>query len=60
MKPVDVKPTMYIGFNRENNKQGPKFKVGDHREYRNIKILCKSIKNTLQKAMFRIALKKFL
>ena len=30
MKPVDVKPSMYIDFNKENNKEGPKFKVGDH------------------------------
>ena len=30
MKPVDVKPNMYIDFNKENIKEGPKFKVGDH------------------------------
>ena len=30
MKPFDVKPTMYINFNKENNKEVPKFKVGAH------------------------------
>ena len=30
MKPVDVKPIMYNEFNKEDNKDGPKFKVGDH------------------------------
>ena len=30
MEPVDVNPSMYIDFNKENNKEGPKFKVGDH------------------------------
>ena len=29
MKPVDVKSSTYINFNKENNKDGPKFKVGD-------------------------------
>ena len=28
MKPVDVKPSIYIDFNKESNKEGPKFKVG--------------------------------
>ena len=39
MKHVDVKPSMYIEFNKENNKEGPKFKVVDHLRistYRNI------------------------
>ena len=28
---IKVKPVeMYIAFNKENNKKGPKFKVGDH------------------------------
>ena len=30
---------MYIDFNKENNKEGPKFKVGDHvriSKYKNI------------------------
>ena len=32
MKPADddVKSSMYIDFNKENNKESPKFKVGDH------------------------------
>ena len=30
MSPVDVKLSMYIDFNKENNKEDPKFKVGDH------------------------------
>ena len=29
MKPVDVKSRTYFNFNRENNREGPKFKVGD-------------------------------
>ena len=39
MKPVDVKPSIYIDFNKENNKQGSKFKVSDHErisKYNNI------------------------
>ena len=39
MKPVDVKPSMYVDFNKENYKEGPKFKVGDHvriSKYKNI------------------------
>ena len=30
MKYVDVKPSIYIDFNKENNKESPKYKVGDH------------------------------
>ena len=29
MKPVDVKPSMYIDFNKENNKASSNFKIGD-------------------------------
>ena len=29
MKPVDVKPSIYIDFNEEINKKSPTFKVGD-------------------------------
>ena len=39
MKPVNVNPSMYIDFNKENNKEGSKFKVGDHvriPKYKNI------------------------
>ena len=30
MKPVYVKPTIYIDFNKDNNKEARKFEVGDH------------------------------
>ena len=39
MKPVDVKAGKYIDFDKENNKEDPKFKVGDHlriSKYQNI------------------------
>ena len=39
MKPVDVNPSMYIDFSKENVKEGPKFKVGDNvriSKYKNI------------------------
>ena len=39
MKPVDVKSSIYIDFNKENNKEGPTFKVGDNgiiSKYKNI------------------------
>ena len=39
MKPVDVNSSTYIDFNKENNNEGPKFKVCDHArisEYNNI------------------------
>ena len=39
MKSADVKPNVYIDFNKENIKEGPKFKVGDHvriSKYKNI------------------------
>ena len=39
MKSVDVNPSMYIDFNKENSKEGPKFKVGDQvriSKYKNI------------------------
>ena len=29
MKPDDVNPSIYLGFNKENNKEVPKFKFGD-------------------------------
>ena len=39
MKPVDVKSSTHINFNKENNKEGPKFKSSDH-----VRILkCKNI-----------------
>ena len=39
MKPVNVKSSIYIDFNEENNKEGSKFKVGGHvriLKYKNI------------------------
>ena len=39
IKPVDVMPSMYIGFNTKTNKEGPKYKVGDNvriLKYKNI------------------------
>ena len=30
MKSVDLKWSTYIDFNQENNKEDPKFEVGDH------------------------------
>ena len=30
MKPVDVKSSTYIDFNKENDKRNPKFEVRDH------------------------------
>ena len=50
MKTIDVKPSMYIDFNKENNKESPKFKM---LKYQNIKIF-------LQNAMFQTGLMKFL
>ena len=39
IKPVGVKSSIYIDFDKENNKKGPKFKFGDHlriSKYKNI------------------------
>ena len=39
MKPVNVKSSIYIDFNKENNKEGSRFKVGGHvriLKYKNI------------------------
>ena len=30
MKPVDINPSTYFDFNKENNKEGRKYKVGDY------------------------------
>ena len=30
MKPADVNSSTYTDFNRENNKEDPKFEIGDH------------------------------
>ena len=39
MKSVNVKPSTYIDFDKEDNKEGPKLKVGDNvriSKYKNI------------------------
>ena len=39
MKSANVKSSTYINFNKENNNEGPKFKVGDNvgiSKYKNI------------------------
>ena len=46
MKPVDVKSSIYIDFNKENNKEGPNLKLVMKLEYQNIKLF-------LQKATFK-------
>ena len=48
IKPVDIKPKMYIDFDKKNNKEGPKFKVGG-----NVRI-------SYKKVSFHIGLRKFL
>ena len=50
MKPVDVESSRYIDFNKENNKEDPKFKVGDHVR----------ISKNFAKVKFEIGAKKFL
>ena len=39
MKPVDVNPSMYIEFNKENNKESPKFKIDDNVRISKYKII---------------------
>ena len=48
MKRADVKPSVYFDFNEENNKKGPKYKVGDHvRKYWSEEnFMIKTVKNT--------------
>ena len=53
MKPVYVKSSMYFDFNKENNKEGPKFNVGDS-------VRTSKYKNSFIKTMFQIGLKNFL
>ena len=43
MKPADVNLSMYIDFNKENNKEGTKFKVGDHVRKSKWKFFCKRL-----------------
>ena len=53
IKPVDVKTSTYVDFDKKNNKGGPKFKVGDH-------VRMSKIKTFLQKVTCQIGLKWFL
>ena len=54
MKPVDVKPRICIDFNKHNNKEDSKLKVGDH-------VRLSKYKNLFAKVfLFQIGLKKFL
>ena len=46
-KPLDVKPSIYIDFNRENNEEDPKFKVGNH-------VRISKYKNILQKVIKKV------
>ena len=39
MKLVDVNSSTYIIFNKENKKEDPKFKIGDHVRISNYKII---------------------
>ena len=48
MKPVDVNPSMYIDFDKKDDKEGSKFKVDDHvriSKYKNMfgKRLCSKL-----------------
>ena len=52
MEPVDVKSSTYINFNKENNKEVPKFKVDNDVRISKYKIF-------LQKVIFQIGVRKF-
>ena len=39
VKPVDVKLSTYIDFNKENDNEDPKFKAGDHARISKYKII---------------------
>ena len=44
LKPADVNPSIYIDLNKENNKKGPKFKVGDNNRTSKYKIIFANVK----------------
>ena len=53
MTPVDLMSSIYIDFNKENNKKDPKFKVGDHvKMSKYIKNSCKRIRSKLVQRNF--------
>ena len=43
IKPVDVKSSTYIDFNKENNKEGLRFKVNDHVRISKTMYICKRL-----------------
>ena len=49
MKPVDVKSSTYIDFNKEKNKEDPKFEVGNH-------VRISKYKTFLQKVALQVGL----
>ena len=53
IEPVHVKSSIYFDFNEENNKEGPKFKIGDTERILKYKIF-------LQKVILQIGQKKCL
>ena len=55
MKPVDVKSSTCIDFDKKISKEYSKFGFGDHN-----RISCNHVKTFLQKNSFQISLKKFL
>ena len=59
MKPADIKSSTYTGFNKRNNKEDPKLKVGDQKSM-NIKIYKHSNKGLCSKLIWRsFVIKKF-
>ena len=61
MKPVYIKWSTYIGFNKENNKEDPKFRVKlEHMIMLKIMLEYQNIKPFLRKVTFHLSLKKFL
>ena len=52
MKPADLKSIAYIGFNKENKNEDPKFKVEDQ-------VRISKYKTFLQIVTFQIGIKKF-
>ena len=54
MKPVDIKSITYIDFNKENDKEDPKFEVGDHVKISKYKkFFCKRLSSKLVWRSFR-------
>ena len=52
MNPTGVKSSTYINFNKENSKEDPKFKIGDH-------VRISTYKNIFAKVYVPIDKKKF-